>query len=50
MIENQALEITNYVAQVEELEETIPDLHNIIIDSKSIPNSETSEDDLNKLQ
>ena len=35
-IENQVLEIANYVSQVEQLEETISDLHNTIFDSKSI--------------
>ena len=38
-IENQRLEKTSYMSQVEELEETISDLHNIIVNLKFIPNN-----------
>ena len=38
-IENQRLEKTSYMSQVEELEETISDLHNTIVNLKFIPNN-----------
>ena len=48
--ENQELEFSNYVSQVEELEETILDLHNKIGNLKSVPNSNSSEEYINQLQ
>ena len=50
MIENQALEITKYVTQLEEFEETISGSHITIVDWKPIPNSKLSEEDINQLQ
>ena len=38
-IENQRLEKTSYMSPVEELEETISDLHNTIVNLKFIPNN-----------
>ena len=38
-IENQRLEKASYMSQVEELEETISDLHNTIVNLKFIPNN-----------
>lgn len=38
-IENQRLEKTSYMSQVEELEETISDLHNTIVNLKFISNN-----------
>ena len=43
-IENQRLEKVSYMSQVKELEETILDLFNTIVDLKSIPNKKSSED------
>ena len=49
-IEHEALEITNYFSQLEKPEEMISDLQNTIVDSKPIPNSKSSEEDINQLQ
>ena len=49
-IEHQAFEITNYVSQVEKLDQIISDLQNTIVDSKPIPNSKSSEEDIKQLQ
>ena len=38
------------MSQVKKLEERISDLHKTIIDLKSIPNSKSSEEDINLLQ
>ena len=46
----ETLEITNYFSQLEKPEEMISDLQNTIVDSKPIPNSKSSEEDINQLQ
>ena len=38
-IENQRLEKASYMSKVEELNETISDLHNTIVNLKFIPNN-----------
>ena len=48
--ENQALEMANYESYVAKPEETISDLHNRIIDLEFIPNSKSSEEDINLLK
>ena len=49
-IKNQALEIANYVSQVEELEQTISNLRNSIFNLKPISNSISFEEDISWLQ
>ena len=44
MIENQWLGKASYMSKVEELEETISNLHNIIAYLKFIANNKSSED------
>ena len=50
MIEKQILETASHMSKVEKLEEIISGLSKTAADLKSIPNSKSSEEDINKQQ